>query len=498
MGNPLKALSFQTLFDAAADAMLVVDDAGHILRANPAALQMLGYAGKEIEGLEVEALIPQCYHDQHRQHRNMYAANPGKRPMDMGKNLVMLTREGVELLVNISLSPISSGGRRFVLITCDPADKRHQAEDALRAGEERLRLAKRAAGLGIFDFDARYNVIQCDERMKEIWGIAADEAMTYEKFLAGIHPDDRSVRQAAINHATDPEGSGEYRLEYRVNNLADGTEHWIFTIGKVFFEDDHAARLVGIVQDITERKLLEQRLQEQRGEMEALAKQHVAAQTASAIAHELNQPLAAISAYSEVALHSLEGRAVDVDKLKRALEGCVAQAQRAGQSLHELMAFLQKGALDSESIDLNNIVREALVIVQKDGYGGFHPILQLAPDLPPARANRVQVQKVLVNLLRNGVEAMRSAGVPAAAITIAVRTMAESNMVQVTVQDSGPGLDNETAKRIFEPFFTTKSRGIGMGLAISRALIETNGGQLWLDPGMKPGATFHFTLPLAK
>ncbi|MGZ8261530.1 MAG: sensor histidine kinase, partial [Methylotenera sp.] len=259
----------------------------------------------------------------------------------------------------------------------------------------------------------------------------------------------------------------------------------------------HAARLIGVAQDVTERKTLEKKLQEQRAETETLFTQQVAAQTASAIAHELNQPLAAISAYSEVALHALQDNTNDPVKLKRALEGCVEQAQRAGRSLHELLAFLQKGELVTEKLDLNDIVKETLELARNYGYGGFHPMLQLDENMPAVLANRIQVQKVLVNLLRNAVEAMRGMRAPTSAITITVQTRPEINMAHITVQDSGPGLDPETAKRVFEPFFTTKPSGIGMGLAISRALTEANGGQLWLEPGTKPGATFHFTLPFA-
>jgi two-component system, LuxR family, sensor kinase FixL len=129
-------------------------------------------------------------------------------------------------------------------------------------------------------------------------------------------------------------------------------------------------------------------------------------------------------------------------------------------------------------------------------------VIGVERDLPPVQGNRLQLQKVLVNLFHNGVESMRDAGVPEAAITIKVRTMIGRNtkgekMIQVTVQDNGTGLDVETAHRIFAPFFTTKADGVGLGLAISRAFIEAHGGQLWADIKAGPGATFHFVLPIA-
>lgn len=493
----LSGLSLQVLFDAAADAMLLVDDTGHVVHANASALQMFDYVENEIVGLDVEALMPSLHRQSHQQYREKYFNRPEKRPMGKGKNLVALRRDGRKLPVDIGLSPIQTQGQRFVLVTFHVTEKQAQVEESLRTNEERLRLAKLAAGLGIFDYDVKSGVLVCDERVREIEGLAIGDNMTIEQYVSRMHPQERPVAQATLDRATNPNGDGVYKLEYRLKSPPSGTERWVSSVGKVYFEDGEAVRMLGVVQDITEHKMLEKKLQAQRVEMESLAKQQVAIQTASAIAHEINQPLAAISAYSEVALFALGAGDLDTDRLRRSLEGCVTQSQRAGKSLHELLEFLQKGEVTLVPIDLNKVIQKALSITQHNGYGGFHATLDLEPDLPHVLANPLQLQKVLVNILRNGIEAVHNAGVPIAAINVMVRTQADSNMAQVTIQDNGPGLSNETAKRIFEPFFTTKSKGIGMGLAVSRALVEANGGQLWFDPESSTGATFHFTLPLA-
>jgi PAS domain S-box-containing protein len=497
LSSQFKDLSFQALFDATADAMLLVDGTGHVVQANAVALQLLNYTAEQISGLKIEALMPKSYHDQHHHHRDAFLKNPEKHSMGKGRELVALRRDGKVLAVDIGLSPIKTGDTYYILATFHIADKRRQVEEALRISEERLRLAKEAAGLGVFDFDYQHNIIHWDKRMRDIWGEESEKSVSYKKFVAAIHPDDRAARQAVIDRAIDPASNGEYCVEYRVINAKDGVERWVTTVGRIHFAEGHATRLLGVARDITDQKLLEKTLQEQRAEMEALFKQQVASQTVSAIAHELNQPLAAISAYSEVAIHALNDGTFNAENLKRALEGTVAQAQRAGKSLHELLAFLQKGALITERFELNHVVKEALNIAKGDGYGGFNPLLQLESGMPDVIGNEIQVRKILVNLLRNAVEAMRGAGVPSSAISITVRTNQEINMAHVTVQDSGPGLDAQTAKHIFEPFFTTKPTGIGMGLAISRALTEANSGQLWLEQNKKPGATFHFTLPFA-
>jgi PAS domain S-box-containing protein len=496
--NPLKGWSFQSLFDAAADAMLLVDEKGVVVVANIVAQQQLGYSAAEICGLAVEELMPARHRTHHHQLHEHYIRKPKKRSIGNGKQLLALKKNGTEFAVDIVLSPIKNGKKLHTLVTLYAKNQRRLAEESFETSEEHLQLAKEAAGLGVFNFDSNQNVLHWDEKMRELWGAESMESIVaHQRFITAIHPDDRAARQAALDAAINPSGNGQYHAEYRVVNPTNNNKRWVSAVGRMHFEDGIAMRLVGVARDITEQKLSEKKLLEHRTETESLSQQMVAAHTASAIAHELNQPLAAISAYSEVALHALQSCAGYPDNLKRALEGCVEQAQRAGSSLHELLAFLQKGDLITERFDLNEAVKEALNIARSSGYGEFYPMLELDRTLPEVLGNKVQVQKILVNLLRNAVEAMHITRLRSSAITISVRTNSEINMAHVTLQDNGPGLELEMAKHIFEPFFTTKPTGIGMGLAISRALIEANGGQLWLDPHNKTGAMFHFTLPFA-
>lgn len=367
----------------------------------------------------------------------------------------------------------------------------------LRLNEERLRLASAAADQGIYDRDIPSRMLAGDERARKIWGIGPNEPISYATFIAGVHPEDRAATEAAIDRALNPYGTGEYYAEHRVISRSDGSVRHVAAHGRVLFEAGQAVRLIGTVRDVSAQKRLEQEVQERRVEMEQLVNQQIAAQTAAAIAHELNQPLVSVSAYSEAALRMLLGGTKSPEKLAHALEGAVEQAQRAGRTLHQLLDFLHKGETTLEPVDLNGVVRDAITLSTESGCGGYRAIVELEPDMQPVLANRLQLKKVLVNLLRNGVEAMRSAEVPAGAMMIKVRALAGSNMAQVTVQDAGPGLDAKIAARIFEPFITTKPEGIGLGLAISRALIESHGGQLWVEPEAGPGATFHFTLPFA-
>lgn len=497
MASPINNFSADELFEAAADAMLLVDVSGHIVDTNSATLNLLGYTRKELLGLEVETLIPIAFRDQHREHRNAFYKKPEKRSMGNGGDLFSLASNGEVIAVNISLSPIKKHGRINTLVTFHSAERRRKIEQALKSSEELLRLAKQTINFAIYDFNPKDLSFHCDARMYELWGGSPDTPLNYVQWLAAINAEDVAAIKAGIENASNPSKGGEYKAEYRVTNTTDHIERWVSVVGRMHFWEGQAIRMVGVVQDITEHKIFEKTLQNHREESASIIQQQIAAHTASAIAHELNQPLAAISAYSDVALHALNDATFSPEKLKRALEGSIAQSQRAGISLHELLAFLQQGDIKTEAFDLNIAVSEALNIAHVDGYKRFEPIISLEKNMPYVVANRTQILKVLVNLLTNAEDAMRGANVPNASITIAVRTNQEMNMGHVEIQDSGPGVSQDAINRIFEPFFTTKPTGIGMGLAISRALIEANGGQLWLETNFKSGASFHFTLPFA-
>jgi nitrogen fixation negative regulator NifL len=481
-------------------SIVITDLDGRIEYVNPAFSLASGYSAAEALGNNPRLLRsgrtpPETYTD--------LWATIGAGKIWRGE-FINRRKDGSEYRETATISPVRQPDGRvthYLAVKEDITGLRRAMAD-LRLSEDRLRLAKTAAGLGIFDWNIESGNGEWDERARELCGVGPEAAISFATLMAGIARDEREAVQAAIDRALDPGGSGEYRAEYRVINSVDGSARQVAANGRVIFEDGRAVRLVGTLKDVTRQKQLEREVQERRSGMESLVNQQVAAHTAAAIAHELNQPLVAVSAYSEAALRILRGGARNPDKLEHALEGAMEQAQRAGRTLHELLDFLHKGEASTEPVELEGVVREALAIAEESGCGGFRHVIGLERDLPPVLANRLQLQKVLVNLLHNGVEAMRHAGVEEAAISITVRTwVGRSNkgerMVQVTVQDGGPGLDADTAHRIFDPFFTTKAEGIGLGLAISRALIEAHGGQLWADVDKRPGATFHFILPFA-
>ena len=252
-----------------------------------------------------------------------------------------------------------------------------------------------------------------------------------------------------------------------------------------------------VISDISERSRMEKEIQERRKELDDLHMLHATSQTVAAIAHELNQPLLAIASYSSAALMLLKSAEPNLDKIKKAIDGCERQAHRAGKSIRDLLEFLNIQEFTTETFDLNQEILDVLDAARSEHELEFESVLRVEGNLPLVRASRTHVQKVLFNLLHNGVEAMRGGGVTLPVIAVTVRKKLDERVAQVTIQDNGPGIREEDLYRLFKPFFTTKAKGIGMGLAVSRSLVETNGGKLWFEPQAGSGAIFHLTLPFA-
>jgi PAS domain S-box-containing protein len=282
------------------------------------------------------------------------------------------------------------------------------------------------------------------------------------------------------------------------NVRKDSSTFWCQASISVYDHPQFGRVGVSVHEDITERRDKGRATHERRKEMDELQKLHVAAQTASAIAHEINQPLLAIASYSEAALLMLKSGKADFAEIRAAIEGSERQAHRAGQSIRELFDFLNSGEFPMEDFNLMQEISLLIEDAQQEHEWMFQYELQAWEEIPPVRANRTHVQKALFNLLRNGIEAAsRQPSGPMPVITISVRRAAAGNLAEVTVRDNGPGLAGEIADHLFEPFYTTKEGGFGMGLSISRSLIEMNGGELVSVPHEGCGAVFRLTIPFA-
>lgn len=484
---------YMDLFEFAPVGYVILNALGFIEEVNLTAVRMLGQDRTKLRHRWLASLVPLERRDElHR--KFLRSLHHG----DMQSCEIELVRDDASrLTVIMECRPSIAGTAPPVLriVLTDITRLQHTMEELL-AWKNRLQLAKSAARLGIFDHDFDKGTHYFDERLCELWGLDPAEPVSYDQFVAGIHPDDRVETLAAIQGALDPAGDGLYSADYRVLGHGGQLRH-ITANGQVFFDNGRATRFVGTARDMSVRKQEAQDAQALSGQMESLARKQVAVQTAAAIAHEINQPLAATCAYSEAALHMLRAGNKKPEKLLHALEKSVEQAQRASRSVVELLAFLHSNTVEPEVADPGQMVREGMLLAMQSGYGDFRFSIKVEPQLKSVLVNRLQVQKVLVNLISNSLDAMRAVDAGDEPIQIAVRQAEDGNLVQVAVKDRGSGLTKEAAARVFDAFFTTKKEGIGLGLAISRTLIEANGGQMWVEPHEGPGATFNFTMPLA-
>jgi len=383
-----------------------------------------------------------------------------------------------------------------IIISCEDITARRTAEEELRTVQTRLAIVVEAVKAGYWDWDLNTSSVYLSPEWKRQIGFDENELLNrWEEWECRLHPDDRaSVLAAAENYISGllPVFELEFRLRHK-----DGLYRWVHSRGGLLRDPNNRPyRMLGINLDITDYKK-QKELSERRDKMEQSFRLYVVTQTAAAIAHELHQPLAAISSYAEVALHMLQAGNQNPEKLGSLMEICAQQAQRAGGVIRQLMTVLHKDEALSESIDINQLAREALELVKAAGHlGAFSIELNLAAALPPVWANSLQIEKVLINLLRNGLESMQESGLSAGTITLTTRSTDDTPaMAQVTVRDGGKSVtDIAILKNMFQPFYTTKPQGLGMGLAISRALIEAHGGRMWAEQNAGNGISVHFTL----
>jgi C4-dicarboxylate-specific signal transduction histidine kinase len=285
--------------------------------------------------------------------------------------------------------------------------------------------------------------------------------------------------------------------EFRIV-LSDGAVRHVHVIRHAVLNDaGEVVKLVGTAADITERKRAEEereRLRQLEADLAHINRVSMMGELAASVAHEVNQPLTGIVSNGSACIRLLAGDPPNVEEVREALRDIVRDGKRAGEVIARIRALTKRAAMPKAQLDLNETIREVLLLVGDEAKkNGIVVRTWFADDLSAVFGDRVQLQQVLLNLFLNAMEAMSSVDGRARQLVITTRNM-EPGLVQVTVEDSGTGLDPNTMARIFEPFYTTKSDGMGKGLSISRSIIENHGGKLWATANPGPGTSFHFSL----
>jgi PAS domain S-box-containing protein len=308
------------------------------------------------------------------------------------------------------------------------------------------------------------------------------------------HEDDRDSTEAIMSAQLASQPYVQHREKRYLRK--DGGMIWTEVDAFLAPVAGSAPLLAGVAVDITERKRADEALRDARADLERMARLTTMGELTASIAHEINQPLAAIVTQSEAALRFLGRAEPDLDEVQDALSAIRQDGVRAAEVIRSLRALARKSGPQLAKLDIDDVIREVLALA--GGELRRHDVVlqgELAADERPVMGDRVQLQQVLLNLIMNGVEAMKGVTERARELTVS-STLAVPGSVLVAVEDTGTGVDPTVADRMFQPFFTTKSDGLGMGLAICRSIIEAHGGRLWVSPRAPHGADARFTIPL--
>ncbi|MDQ1387214.1 MAG: hypothetical protein QOF56_668 [Acidobacteriaceae bacterium] len=369
-------------------------------------------------------------------------------------------------------------------------EERHRAEDALRQSEGFLAEAQRLSKTGSFGWSVSTGEIRWSEETFRIFQYDRAMKPTLELILERVHPDDALHVKHAIESASTYER--DFQLQYRLV-MPDSSVKYVHVVAHAL--NDESDRIVlGAVMDVTERKRAEEALREAQANLARVSRVTTMGELTASLAHEIRQPIAAAGTDARTCLRWLRRDEPDVAEAREAASRVVGDVTRAADIISSISLLFKKGALQRELVDVNELIQEMIVLLRSEANRYSISIrIELAQNLPKVMADRVQLQQVFMNLMLNGIDAMKGTTEEG---ELTIKSEGDDGQVLVSVSDTGMGLPPEQAEQIFKAFFTTKDQGTGMGLPISRSIIESHGGHLWATGASGRGATFQFTLPL--
>ncbi|MHB8215905.1 MAG: MHYT domain-containing protein [Candidatus Sulfotelmatobacter sp.] len=372
--------------------------------------------------------------------------------------------------------------------------ERKRTEEKLRRSEAYLAEAQKLTHTGswAWEVDERH-ASHLSEEWYRVYGFDPEDGMAaWNKRLERIHPDDLPGRQQAIDRAISEKS--DYEIEYRIL-LPGGAVRHIHSVGHpVLNASGDLVQFVGSSTDITERKQAEEALRQAETDLARIRRITTMGELTASLAHEVNQPIAAAVTDANTCLRWLTHDPPDLQEAREAASRTTKDAARAAEIVSRVRQLFKKGVPQRELVDLNEVIREMIGLLRSEATRYFISMrTDLAEDLPQIMGDRVQLQQVLMNLMINGIEAMKNVD---GRRELAVQSQcAENEQLTILVSDTGVGLPPHQADQIFNAFFTTKPDGTGMGLRISRSIVESHGGRLWATDNSPRGASFHLTLP---
>ncbi|PYU68437.1 MAG: hypothetical protein DMG52_31530 [Acidobacteria bacterium] len=522
--------ALRVVVETATDAVVSADESGAIQFANPATTRVFGYDPAELIGKPLTVLMPEFMRKLHENGFRRYLATGQRHINWQGTEFTGLRKNGQEFQLEVSFGELTTNGRRVFTGFIRDITERKQAEQAFR-----LLVVGTAATTGSDFFQslvqhmaqalrARYAfVTTCDDqkhaRTLAFWkgdGFGEDfdfdiadtpcekvlhgEVCRYRQGLQGLFPLDKVLADwQAESYLGVPMLDRSNRVIGHLAILDDKpmeADSRAIDLLKIFASRAAAELTRQKAEDELQAALQErERMREELAHLAHLNRVSTIGELTASLAHEIKQPITAAVTDAQACLRWLDRDQPAVVKAREAASRLIGDAKRASDIISRIGSLFKKDIVHRELVDVNDVIQEMIMLLRSEPARYSIAIdCQLSDGLPKITADRIQLQQVLMNLMINGIEAMKDLGSSGA---LSIRSQEDGNRhVMVSVHDNGTGLPPERVDQIFNAFFTTKPQGTGLGLAISRSIVESHGGRLWATCDNRPGATFHFTLPI--
>jgi PAS domain S-box-containing protein len=482
---------WRDVFEHNPGMFFMVDATGVVLSVNAVGAAQLGYTADELIGRSVlEVFFPED--------RDFVKRNVAICLETLGRSNTWEVRKVRKDGTTLWVREIAKAVRRrenqlIVLIACEDFTERKRAEDALRQREMYLAAAQRISRTGSFGWDVptsdliwsdqTFRIFDCDRMVKP----------TLEFILQRTHPEDRVLVKQFLQFVS--QDGKDWDFEHRLL-MPDGSVRHIRAAAHAVKHASGGLEFVGAVMDVTATRRAEEDLQKARADLARITRMTTLGELTAAIAHEVNQPLTGLVTSGSACLRWLAADTPDLEAARRSVQRVVSDGRRASDVISRIGALVRKSPPRQDWFSINDTITEGLALVRAEMQQNSIVLrTELSDNLPLVLGDRIQLQQVIINLIANAIEAMSEAGQVQRELLV-VSEPAEHGGVVVAVRDSGAGLDAPSLDRLFDAFYTTKPEGMGMGLAISRAIIEAHGGRLWASSNMPQGATFQFSLPV--
>jgi PAS domain S-box-containing protein len=427
----------------------------------------------------------------------------------LGEELAIeaLKKGATDYVLKTRLSRIVPSVQRALREAGERADLT-RAQEALRQSEAYLAEAQRISHIGSFGWNVASGRIYWSRETYRIFEYDPASEPNLELVLARIHPEDSAMVQQLVDRVSKEQA--DFDFEHRLL-LPNGSVKYVRVAARPSKGKSGSFEFMGLVSDITERKLGEEALQKAQAELAHVTRVTTLGELTASIAHEINQPLTAIVNNANAGLRWLSSESPDIGETREVIRRIVRDSNRAADVISRMRALFKKAPMTKERFDINEAIEEVVALTQAEAQRNRVLVrTRLGADVPLILGDRVQLQQVMLNLLINAIEAMSATNEGRRELLVSTQSKPEikapasgsgastdqSGYVLVAVRDSGPGLHTDSQNQLFNPFYTTKPKGLGMGLAVSRSIIEAHGGQLGAIPNDGPGATFQFTLPV--